>query len=79
MKKLFLSLTAISIVALAPTLSAQIPRTLTVQGVLADSLNRIVVDGIHTISVRLYDKQSGGNPLYLEEFTTPVFKGLFNS
>lgn len=78
MKKLFLSLSAIGIVAMTPTIQAQIPRTLTVQGMLADSLSRPVTDGIHRITIRVYDRQTGGNPLYFEEFTTPVFKGLFN-
>jgi len=78
MKKLFLSLSAVGIVAFTPVVQAQIPRTLTVQGMLADSLSKPIVDGIHRITIRVYDRQTGGNPLYFEEFTTPAFKGLFN-
>ncbi|MFN8358869.1 MAG: hypothetical protein U0264_03045 [Candidatus Kapaibacterium sp.] len=79
MKKLFLTLTtAIGVAAFTPPLTAQIPRTLTVQGVLSDSLSRPVMDGVHRISIRIYDRQTGGNSLYFEEFTTQVFEGLFN-
>ena len=57
---------------------AQLPRSLTIQGVLTDSTSRPIPDGIHTITLRMYDKLIGGNVVYTEEYTTPVFKGLFN-
>lgn len=75
----FISLCAALVILFSSEqVTAQIPRNLTVQGILTDSTSRPIPDGIHTITLRLYDKFLGGNILYFEEYTTPVFRGLFN-
>ena len=57
---------------------AQVPRSFSIQGVITDSTSKTIPDGIYSITLRLYDKLVGGNTVYSEEYTTPVFKGLFN-
>lgn len=64
--------------SLSPEATAQIPRSFSVQGVLTDSTSKPVADGIHTITLRLYDVLIGGKAAHSEEFTAPVIKGLFN-
>ncbi|MBK9246768.1 MAG: hypothetical protein IPM69_01310 [Ignavibacteria bacterium] len=68
----------IALLLSATIMQAQLPRTLSVQGVLTDNLSLPISDGIHKITINVYDKLEGGTPLFTEEFTTPVFKGLFN-
>ncbi|MBI3258562.1 MAG: hypothetical protein HYZ54_03640 [Ignavibacteriae bacterium] len=57
---------------------SQVPRSFSIQGVITDSGSKTIPDGVYTITLRLYDKLIGGNIVYSEEYTTPVFKGLFN-
>jgi len=78
MKKLFLGAALAAAIIFTHTASAQIPRTFTVQGVLTDSTSKPVPDGNHVVTVRVYDRISGGEPLWVEEFATPISKGLFN-
>ncbi|MBS1538044.1 MAG: hypothetical protein JST20_09885 [Bacteroidetes bacterium] len=75
---LLLTMIFIVIVSCSHSVFAQLPRNLTVQGVITDSTSKPVSDGIHTIILRLYDKLLGGTVMYQEEYTTPLFKGLFN-
>ena len=63
MKKLLLGAFVVGTIAISPTLYAQITRTFTVQGVLTDSTSKPVQDGNHVVTVRVYDKISGGEPL----------------
>ncbi|MBK9248679.1 MAG: hypothetical protein IPM69_11325 [Ignavibacteria bacterium] len=65
-------------VMLAHQIQAQVPRNFTVQGILTDSTSRHVHNGIHTITLRLYDKLFDGTLLFQDEFTMPVFDGYFN-
>jgi hypothetical protein len=58
---------------------AQVPRTLSYQGVLTDSLGNPKADGTYTFTFRLYDVVSGGAPLWSEQKTLPVERGLFHT
>ena len=79
MKKLLLGAVAVATIAFTTnSVSAQIPRTFTVQGVLTDSTSKPIPNGNHTITIRLYDKISGGDPMWIEEFSAPISNGLFN-
>ncbi len=56
---------------------AQIPRTLSYQGILTDSTDHPKPDGNYAITFRLYDTESGGSALWTEAKTLGVKKGLF--
>jgi hypothetical protein len=63
-----------------PLLSvAQIPRILSYQGILADSLGNPKADGTYTITFRFYTALSGGTVLWTEQKTLPVKRGLFHT
>lgn len=55
---------------------AQIPRTISYQGVLADASGNFISDGNHTLALKIYD--ASGAMLYSETQTAVVVKGLFN-
>jgi hypothetical protein len=59
--------------------SAQIPRTLSYQGVLTDSLGNPKPDGTYSFTFRLYDAESGGGALWTEAKTLAVRRGLFST
>lgn len=58
---------------------SQIPRTLSYQGVLTDSLGVPKPDGTYSITFRLYDGASGGTALWTEQKTLQVKRGLFST
>jgi len=61
------------------TLQAQIPRTISYQGVLTDASGNIKPDGPYTFTFRLYDVSSGGTDLWTETATDTVKDGLFST
>lgn len=65
----------ILLLAAAPAF-AQVPRTFSFQGVLADGAGALVPDGAHTLVVRIYD--NGGTALYTESHSVTTLKGIFN-
>ena len=70
----------LGLVALGPAVRAQMPRTISFQGVLADGSGKIVPDGNHTLTLRLYDVAAGGSPIFTETQTgIPVVQGIFNA
>jgi len=58
---------------------AQIPRTLSYQGVLTDPAGNIKPDGPYTFTFRLYDVASAGTALWTETETNTVKDGLFST
>lgn len=76
MKNLLFLLIALSML-LPFDASAQIPRILSMQGVLTDANNQPLPDGMYNITFRIYDSQSGGNLLFEEYFAIPVTKGNY--
>lgn len=61
------------------TASAQIPRTLSYQGVLADPLGNPRPNGFYSFTFRLYSVSSGGGPFWTEVQSLEVKKGLFTA
>ncbi len=58
---------------------AQIPRTISYQGVLTDSLGNPKPDGTYTFTFSLYSVPSGGASIWSEQKTLPVERGLFHT
>ena len=58
---------------------AQIPRTLSYQGVLTDSLGHPKPDGGYDLTFRLYQVSSAGSPVWSEAKTLQVKQGLFST
>lgn len=56
---------------------AQIPQTISFQGVLTDSLDMPKPDGIYLLTFRLYTAPTGGAPIWSEQNSVNVTKGLF--
>jgi hypothetical protein len=57
---------------------AQIPRSISFQGVLTDAAGAAVADGNYALTFRLYDRATVGTALWTETQTVAVSKGLFN-
>lgn len=57
----------------------QIPRTLSYQGILSDTLGTPKPDGVYAITFRLYDVASGGTALWSETQSLQVKRGLFSA
>jgi len=62
---------------LCSTSRGQIPRTLSYQGVLTDSLGNPKPDGTYSFTFRLYESVSGGSPIWTEQKILSVSRGLF--
>jgi hypothetical protein len=58
---------------------AQIPHTLSYQGVLTDSTGNPKPDGSYTFTFRLYDSSSTSQPIWTEQKTLQTSKGLFST
>lgn len=59
--------------------TAQIPHTLSYQGVLCDSLGNPKPDALYNITFRFYDVNSGGVALWTETKSLEVKRGLFST
>ncbi len=59
------------------SLQAQIPRTLSYQGIVTDAAGEIKPDGSYSFTFKLYDVSSGGTALWTESKTLSVKDGLF--
>lgn len=80
MKRLFnLMLVILLIVLITSISSAQIPRTISFQGILTDTLGNPVGDGQWAINFRLYDAEAGGNQLWAEAKVHQTKRGLFST
>ena len=64
--------------ALFLPLQAQIPATLSYQGVLTDSLGVPKADGIYTFTFRLYDVESAGTALWTSSGDLEVLHSIFS-
>ncbi len=68
------------ITALSSVLAfSQIPRTLSYQGLLTDSLGIPKPDNLYNLTFRLYRAASGGTPLWTENRSLQVKRGLFSA
>ncbi len=74
------SILAISVfVFLMGAAFAQIPRTISYQGVLTDANGNSVRDGNVALKFRLYEAANGGTPIWEETQSVNIVKGLFNA
>jgi hypothetical protein len=60
------------------TASAQIPRTISYQGLLTDADGSAVLDGSYQLTFRLYNVSTGGSPSWTETQSAQTNKGIFN-
>lgn len=58
---------------------AQLPRTISYQGVLADAVGNLLPDAMHTLTFTLYDAATGGSVVFTETQNVPVVRGVFNT
>jgi hypothetical protein len=73
-----LSPALVMMLACAATAHAQIPRTISFQGVLADATGEFVPDGVHRLTVRIYDSPSAASAIFSETHDAIVVRGVFN-
>lgn len=76
-KKLILSIALIMLTSVL--LKAQVPTTMSYQGVLTDNSGVVVPDGNYNLTFRLYNTADGGSPLWEEGQLLPVSQGVFNA
>jgi hypothetical protein len=69
---------ALLLLLASPSILAQTPRTISVQGVLAEPSGAFVADGEHRLRLTLYDAPTGGGAIYTETQRVSVSAGLFN-
>jgi len=80
MKTRFIILAAILALSVGATrLTAQIPRTLSYQGVLTDNAGKPRPDGNYTFTFRFYTSPTGGTAIWSESKSLPVKNGLFST
>ena len=60
------------------TASAQVPRTISYQGLLTTATNDPLPDGPHTLTFAIYDVPTGGTPLWTETQSTTTLQGVFD-
>lgn len=79
-KHLFnLMLVILLVVLITSISSAQIPRTISFQGILTDTLGNPVDDGQWAINFRLFDAEAEGNQLWAESKVHQTKRGLFST
>jgi len=75
----FVFATLLICIVAGDTLHAQIPRTLSYQGVLTDNAGKPRPDGNYTFKFCLYGSNSDGSPIWCETKSLPVKSGLFST
>jgi hypothetical protein len=70
---------AVLVVALCATAVADIPETISYQGVLRDDDGNPVPDGNYAVTFRIYDVSAGGTALWSEDQVIPVAGGIMNA
>jgi hypothetical protein len=78
MKRSLLILIALSLVMGYPVAWAQVPSTLSYQGVLHDGTGGVVPDSTYNITFKLYDVSTGGTALWTEMQAAQVQDGIFS-
>lgn len=74
---LLVGVTLTVIVTSSPAL-AQIPRTISYQGLLTDNTGNPLPDGSHSLDIRIYREQTGGAAVFSESHGVVTEKGVFN-
>jgi hypothetical protein len=78
-ERLFVLLVAVPAMLIAAAALAQIPRTLSYQGVLTNDAGVAVPDGDYNLTFHIYDAAAGGSALWTEAKVVTVIKGTFNA
>ncbi len=78
MRRLTITSATILLVLVAVS-HAQVPQTLSYQGVLRDASGTPVPDDDYLVTFRLYDVESGGTALWTEPQTLPVSGGILSA
>ena len=71
--------TAVSLLMTCSSAIAQVPSTISYQGMLLGEEEKPVPDGLHQITFRIYDQYEGGLLLHEELRLVAVFNGLFST
>ena len=79
MKIYYFAAVLLLLIALSFLSEAQVPRTLSYQGVLSDTSGVPKPDGSYTLTFRLYETSSGGSAIWTETKTLNTKQGLFNT
>jgi hypothetical protein len=77
MKAYYFAAVVLLLIALSFASEAQIPRTLSYQGVLSDTSGVPKPDGSYALTFRLYETSSGGSAIWTETKTLNTKRGLF--
>ncbi len=67
------------LVTLGNQVSAQVPRTISYQGLLASKSGMPVADGLHTLILALYSTRTGAVVLYSQQDTVTTTGGYFST
>lgn len=78
MRRTTLFLSATLLILAIPVILAEVPSTISYQGILTGTTGTVLPDGIYTLTFRLYNAETSGTPLWEEIQTVPVIKGAFN-
>jgi hypothetical protein len=76
MNRILLSILIVAVSALAA--SAQIPQTMSYQGVLTDGAGTPVADNTYSLTFRMYTTASGGSEIWTETQNVQVSGGIFS-
>lgn len=79
MKHLIIPSVCLSFFVVFGTVSAQIPQTMSYQGVLSDSEGNLVSDRDYSITCNLYTSSTGGLSIWSETQTVTVTGGIVNA
>lgn len=74
----YIYLIVASLFLFSVTAFAQVPRTISYQGILTDASGNLLPDGNTTLTVKLYPDAAGGSSIYSETQTVAVVKGRYN-
>jgi hypothetical protein len=77
MKKIFFS--SLLVIVMATSVFADIPKTLSYQGRLMNTVGQPVIDGQYSVTFRLYDASTGGDMEWSEIQTVSTTNGYFHT
>jgi hypothetical protein len=76
--KIFIFICSLVVVMAVSGTLAQVPQTVSYQGVLKDDTGAIVPDGDYEFTFKLYNVDTGGSPLWTEDQTKHVTAGILS-
>jgi hypothetical protein len=76
--KIALVFCALLLAVITQAAFAEVPRTVSYQGVLMDTDGYPVADGDYEVTFRVYDQENGGVALWTEVDSVTVARGIFD-